>query len=391
MRRARAVLALVALCSCARAPRGGVSAGAGSFGPHLSRLGSRIALSWVEPDASGAPSLRFAIRSGDGWSDPRPVARDPNLAADSADVPGVVPLDERRLAAYWTVKRKGSSVARSLLVAISNDGGATWSRPVSPHRDDSDSEHGMASVIPSGNGAFGIAWLDGRAGAHAEYGEGGTSLYWAEWQGDSFGPETLLDPRVCDCCKTSAAWTASGPIVAYRDRGDGERRDIAFVRRTGGGWSAPAEVRVDGWHLTACPTNGPAVACGGGQIAIAWFTGAAATPAIYLTRGTGNGAALGAPERLDGGAPVGRVDAAMLPDGSAAAVWLERKGDAASVRLRRVRPDGNMMPSVDVATTSASRASGYPSLVAAGGDDVIVAWTDVAATRRVRTARVSLR
>jgi hypothetical protein len=277
------------------------------------------------------------------------------------------------------------------MVSVSKDGGLSWTEPARAHRDDTDSEHGMATLLPAdADGAFGVCWLDGRAGALAEYGEGGTSLYWADWNGDGFGPEVLLDARVCDCCKTSAAQGPMGPVVAYRDRGEAERRDIAIVRRDDAGWSAPQPVHADGWSLSACPTNGPSIATRGDRAAVAWFTGANAAPSVWAALSADGGKTLGAPVRIDGGAPVGRVEATMLPDGSTAVVWLERKGGRAEIRVRRVAPEGGLTPAVVVATTSPARASGYPSIAAEGARDVLLSWTETGTPGRVRTALVTL-
>jgi hypothetical protein len=143
-------------------------------------------------------------------------------------------------------------------------------------------------------------------------------------------------------------------------------------------------VHGDGWTVSACPTNGPAVVADGDRAAIAWFTGANGSPSVWVALSRDGGKSLGAPVRLDEGSPLGRVDAAMLPDGSTAVVWLERKGQDAEVRVRRVTPGGEPQPSVAIATTSPSRASGYPSLVAEGAKDVLVAWTETGSRRRVR-------
>jgi hypothetical protein len=366
-------------------------AAARSFAPRISRLADRVLISWVEPGAGGVPALRFSRRDGSAWTPPRTVISEARLAADGADVPAVVPLADGGLAAHWTVKRGGSPQSRDLMVSVSRDDGASWSPPVRPHRDDTDTEHGMATLLPEPHGGgFGICWLDGRAGALSEYGLGGTSLYWADWKGDGFAPELVLDPRVCDCCKTSAAPGPKGPIVAYRDRGDEERRDIAVVRRDGAQWSAPQPVHGDGWELLACPTNGPAVATDGDRMSVAWFTGAKATPSVWVATSRGGGAPVGAPVRVDGGAPVGRVDATMLADGSTVVVWLERKGKDAEVRVRRVAPEGGLTRPVVVATTSPSRASGYPSLTADGARGVLVTWTEPGAVGRIHAAIVTV-
>jgi hypothetical protein len=302
-----------------------------------------------------------------------------------------VPLGGGGLAAHWTVKRGGSAHARDLMVAVSKDGGLSWSTPARPDHDDTDTEHGMATLLPGhADGAFGMCWLDGRAGALSEYGEGGTALYWADWSGDGFGPEVLLDARVCDCCKTSAALGPKGPIVAYRDRSESELRDIALMRRDDAAWSAPQAVHADGWSLSACPTNGPSIATRGDRATVAWFTGANAAPSVWAAISEDGGKTLGAAVRVDGGAPVGRVEATMLPDASTAIVWLERKGASAEVRVRRLGPEGGLTPPVVVGTTSPARPSGYPSIVAEGPRDVLVAWTETGSPGRVRTAVVTL-
>lgn len=391
MCRRLAMLTIMAALACGNGRSTDPPAAARSFAPRLTRFENRVVLSWVERDAAGIPALRYSLRDGHGWTAARSAIRDAALAADGADVPSVVPLGGGGLAAHWTVKRNGSANARDLMVAVSKDGGNSWTNAVRPHRDDTDTEHAMATLVPATAGdSFGICWLDGRAGALSDYGEGGTSLYWADWTGNGFGPDILLDARVCDCCKTSAATSPSGPVVAYRDRSDGERRDIAVIRREGAGWANPQPVHQDGWTLTACPTNGPAIATQGERTAVAWFTGANATPSVWTALSPDGGKTLGAPVRLDGGAPVGRVEAAMLADGSIAVVWYERHGADAEVRVRRVAPDGALSSPVVVAKTSPSRASGYPTIATEGGRDVLVGWTEPGSTGRVHASVVTL-
>jgi hypothetical protein len=357
----------------------------------LTRFDDRIVMSWVEPDASGVLALRFALRDHNAWGDAKTAVRDAHLVTDRADVTSVVPLRGGGFAAHWTVGRDDAPDARDVMVSVSADGGTSWTRPVRPHHDDTETEHGMATLVPGDDAlAFGICWLDGRAGAHSDYGEGGTGLYWAEWREDGFGPESLLDPRVCDCCKTSAVHGRTGPIVAYRDRADAERRDIAIVSLDGAAWTAPQPVHVDGWTISACPTNGPSIATHGDRLAVAWFTGANEKPSVWVALSADGGSTLKPPIRVDGGAPLGRVEATMLSDGSTAIVWLERKRGRAEVRVRRIGANGDLAPPVLVATTSPARASGYPSIAADNGMDVLVAWTETGSPGRVRAALVTL-
>jgi hypothetical protein len=388
------------LLTCATACSDGPLAGramplpcpAGSTAPRLASLDGRLVLSWIEKGGPAPPSLRFARRDGTVWTAPSRVVADLRLEVDTADVPGVVPLEGGGLAAFWSIKHGDDPYARDLMVATSRDDGATWTQPVRPHRDATVTEHGMASLVPAReSGRFGIAWLDGRVGEESSYGEGGTALFWADWNGAAFDPEVVLDPRVCDCCKTAAAAAPDGPIVAYRDRGAAERRDIGIVRETGGRWSEPRTVHADGWALQACPTNGPAVAASGARAVVAWFTGAAKTPSVWAALSHDGGSTFSAPIRIDEGRAIGRVESALLPDGSAAVVWMERKGERAEVRVRRIAPGGESLAALTVARTGASRASGYPRVAAAGDRDVLVVWTDTTGpASRVSAAEVTL-
>jgi len=386
-----AMLATAIASACTNGRAIDPPAAAGSFAPRLSQLGDRTVLSWVERDAAGVSSLRFALRNEKGWGPARTAVSDRKLVSDTLDVPGVVPVGGGGLAAHWTVKRGSSKDARDLMVALSKDGGTTWGVPVCPHRDATDTEHGMATLVPAAHGpGFGICWLDGRAGALSEYGDGATALYWADWSGEGFGPERELDPRVCDCCKTSAAEGADGPVIAYRDRDEKDRRDISMLIRDADAWSAPRPVHDDGWTIQACPTNGPAVATRGDRTAVAWFTATHATPSVWVEFAPSGGPETAAPVRLDAGLPVGRAEAAMLADGSAVVAWLERKGADAQLRARRLAPDGQLSPSVIVATTSPSRASGYPAIAVEDERDVLIAWTETGPKGRVRAKVVTL-
>lgn len=72
-----------------------------------------------------------------------------------------------------------------------------------------------------------------------------------------------------------------------------------------------------------------------------------------------SGATFGPPVRIDDGTPAGRVDIALLPGAGALATWLERTGDGAEVRVRRVRSGGSTGPSLMITTSTAERVSGF--------------------------------
>ena len=183
--------------------------------------------------------------------------------------------------------------------------------------------------------------------------------------------EVRLDERTCDCCQNAAAMTTDGPIVAYRDRSPDEIRDIYVTRRVGGKWTPGAPVHSDNWKIAACPVNGPSVAAMGRRVALAWFTAANDSARVKLAFSDDGGATFGEPVRVDGGNPAGRVDVALLQDGSALVTWIERTGgDTAAVRARRVSREAKAGNAATIATSSAARASGFPQMAITASDVV---------------------
>jgi hypothetical protein len=359
-----------------------------------------VVLSWLEPaTGDSGQALRFASIGPDDsrWSAPRTIVTRRNLLVNWADFPSVLPLGGGRLAAHW-LQRTASSGAYDMHLARSSDGGLTWTADVVPHHDGTATEHGFASLWPAGGDTVAATWLDGRgyAGtgghhdAHAAAGAEMALAYGTLAPDGSGSAERIVDTRTCDCCQTSAALTSHGPIVVYRDRSASEVRDIAVVRLVDGQWTTPALVHADDWTIEACPVNGPAVPAHGKRAATAWFTAAHDTARVQVAFSSDAGATWAAPVRVDGGDPVGRVDVALLGDGSALVLWLERTGgEGAAVRLRRVHPDGTLEAPVTMAESAAARSSGFPQMARSGGW-LHLAWTEPGTPSRLRVARINL-
>ena len=365
-------------------------AGQGSGEPFLA-LGpdGLVYLSWLEP-ADSAHALKFATFDGAQWSAPRTIREGRDFFVNWADFPSIKVLDDGRLAAHWLQRTGTATYAYGVRVAQSADGGATWSDALIPHRDSSDTEHGFVTLWREGEG-MGAVWLDGR-----KYNKAGHSptnemmvVTTTIAPDGQLGAETALDERACDCCQTAVAITSNGPIVTYRDRTADEIRDIYVVRRVSGRWTAPAPVHADGWKIAACPVNGPAIAAKDERVALAWFTSANDSARVKVAFSSDAGATFGSPVRIDEGQPAGRVDVALLRDGSALVSWIERTGgDTAAVRVRHVSADGKPAPAITIATSSAARASGFPRMVLRG-DDAIFAWTEPGKPSAIRLARLS--
>lgn len=348
-----------------------------------------VYLSWLEPADSGH-ALKVARFDGTAWSPARTIRSGRDFFVNWADFPSVAVTRDGRLTAHWLQRTGSSTYAYGVRVAQSRDGGASWSAPVRPHSDSSNTEHGFVALWPeaSGNGV-GAAWLDGRKFAKEGHSPSNEMTVMTATLGTDgrVGAEALLDARACDCCQTAAAVTSKGPIVAYRDRSSDEIRDIAVVRRVNGKWTRPAVPNPDNWKIAACPVNGPSLSASGERVALAWFTAAGDTARVKLAFSSDAGATFTPPVRIDEGAPAGRVDVELLRDGGALVTWIERMADTAAVRLRRVDAKGKAGAPVTIGASSAARASGFPRM-AVSGEHVFFAWTMPGRPSSVRISRM---
>ena len=384
-----AVVCLLAGCTRSSAPppptasgplkieRDRSPAGPATAQPQLTAAGGSVVLSWLA-SVAGATTLTFAERTDTGWSTPLPVVSGRDLFANWADLPSVMRMSNGDLVAHWMQDTDPAAEAYDLRLATSSDGGRTWSAPFSPHHDGTKSEHGFASLFEAPGGSFGVVWLDGRSMTETGL---RTAMFNNDWTQLS---EEAIDTRVCDCCPTAVAVTASGPIVAFRGRTDDETRDISVSRLLDESWTEPVTVHHDGWHLNGCPVNGPALSASGRDVALAWFTAPQDEGHVFVAFSQNAGMTFGAPVRVDESGSLGRVDVELLPDGAAMVSWIELAGQQAAFMVRRVERSGGRSAATRVATLGTNRSSVYPRM-ARRGNEIIFAWTD-AESLSVQTA-----
>jgi hypothetical protein len=373
-------------------------AGPEAMAPNLAVSGAtgEILLSWLEPVNPGEGEgfrLLFSRLAATAWTAPVEIVAGDDFFANWADLPGVVEGGDGTLYAHWLAKLGQGAYAYGVRLARSGDGGEHWGGLGWLHDDASPAEHGFVAYAPMDTGVRAF-WLDGRGmlpvpGSH--HGAGPMQLRTAILQGGGkvgAPASDLVDDRVCECCATDAAVTPGGPVVAYRDRSEGEVRDIALRRWLGEGWSEPTRVHRDDWHIPGCPVNGPAVAAAGSRVAVAWFTAAAERPRVQLAFSADGGATFGEPILIDDAAPLGRVD--LVLDGEGVWVgWLAASGD---VLLRRVALQGASEAPLIVGHAGTRRAAGVPRLVRSA-DRLVVAWVqdggEEADAPRLRTVILS--
>jgi len=401
------VLALTSGCEPASEPTVSVTPTLGAATPVQSPAGpgagepwlfvepdGELLMSWLEPTAEGH-ALRFAVLDGDQWGPVRSVTSRPDLFVNWADFPSVIRLADESLVAHWLQRTGPDTYSYGVRLARSSDDGVSWSWPISPHTDDTPTEHGFVSLFPGLTaGSVRAVWLDGRNYANPDADPPFMTLRHAEVAADgSLSEELELDARTCDCCQTSAVGTDSGVIVAYRGRTPDEVRDIRIVRSTADGWTDPIVVHEDGWVISACPVNGPAIDANGELAAVAWFTAATDSSRVMLAFSDDGGKNFGSPIQVAGsgeiGRSLGRVDLELTPGGVALVSWLHEREGTAALMLAALDAAGSRSVTTVVPQLDGGRATGFPRL-AFRGDEVLLAWTEPGAPAEIRIVEVPL-
>ena len=364
------------------------------------QVGDSVALSWLEPADQGH-LFKVSELQGETWTEPREIAGGSGFFANWADLPGTVADDRGHAFAHWLQKLGDGTYAYGVQQAHRDTAGA-WQGAGLLHEDASPQEHGFVSYAPLPGGGVQAFWLDGGQMGSAGHGAdhdgaddasghgsaGSMELRTRLLGGDDKGPETVLDPRVCECCATDAAWTAAGPLVVFRDRSEDEIRDIYVVRRQGETWTEPRPVHQDGWQINGCPVNGPAVGSDGETVAVAWFT-AAPTPRVQVAFSRDAGATFDGPVVIDDQWPIGRVDLAMAENGDAVVAWMGTGDAGADIRWRRLRSDGTITAQGVAAPTTEKRSSGVTRM-RLDGDRLLFAWIHDDGPQRLRVGAVRL-
>lgn len=318
--------------------------------PHVSQLpdGSPL-VTWVEARPDSGYTFKLSVWQGEGWSPARVIADNRDIIVFDADLHGVRSLTNGTLVAHWQIRATNTKNpwATVMQVAVSMDTGRTWSKPAVPHSDERPGEHGFVASFPLGD-SLGLVWLDERR-VHTlpkDSPEGSIGVRFAAiGRNGRPGPDSWVDSVTCECCPNSAAVTASGPVVVFRNRVDSIAkgptgkplavRDIYLARLEGGRWTTPKPVHADNWLFPGCPDNGPAVDARGDTVVVAWWTAPDEKPRVNVAFSTDAGTTFSAPVRVEQDRPEGQVTV-MLSSTGAVVGWLE----ADSARARWVGREG---------------------------------------------------
>ena len=335
-------------------------------------------MSWTEPDGTGF-SVKTSTLQGGNWSKPATVTTSNSLFVNWADFPTIAAFNDGTLAVSWLQENANLSYAYDINIALSSDVGKSWGPPIVPHDDQSRRQHGFLTLLPTVGNEMIAIWLDARKynsqGAKDSYGNAVQLRSTTVGKDGSLGKDIPLDLRACSCCQTSAAITGNGTVlIAYRDRTADEIRDISIVRRHNGIWSDPVNVHADGWEISGCPINGPAIDAQATDAVVAWFTGADNIATIKVAFSEDSGTTFGPAFQVDSGEAVGRVDTLMLAKGDALISWVEWTGDGEVLMLCRATKKDGCVARQTITEHAAAGSFNFPKL-ARSGDTIYLAWT----------------
>ncbi len=351
-----------------------------------------ITMSWTLQIDEGMYALQYANYRNGRWTEPTTVHVGTDFFVNWADFPSAVSWDGQLVAAHRLKKIEGGTYAYNVNVLFPKEESRRWTEPITPHTDNTPTEHGFVSMEPLNDDKVLAIWLDGRHTEHRghdEYGDPSQSmtLRSAEVSKDGTVSRSLeIDAMVCDCCQTDLIRTDDGAIAVYRGRTEDEIRDIYVVRYDleFGSWSEPATIYDDGWKIAGCPVNGPRIEAGGDIVAVSWFTQADGENSVKVSISEDGGVTFREPVVISNERIIGRTDVLVRDNGDVYVSWMESRNGVGDIMLQRIGEESSAMP-IRLGITSSSRRSGMPRM-AKTDDAILFAWTQTDPNMRIRTA-----
>ena len=374
------IFATLWLCTaCSTTENGLPITQSGSRYPFVAATGDGgVLMSWFEKTDSVTWALKWSEFKEGIWNNNKPITSGEPYFINWADFPSIFHLGGDTLAAHWLQKSGQGPYDYDVKVVRSFDRGATWSEPVTPHRDGIKGEHGFVSFFRDMTNDLGLVWLDARnmGAGNDGHGYGAMNLYQSGFMSSGdLKWEMKLDDMVCECCPTSAVNTDNSLLIAYRDRSEAEIRDIKILRYADGYWFEPYAVHNDDWKIVGCPVNGPKLAAQENDIAIAWFTSPDNTPKVNVAFSVNEGASFENPIRVDLNQPIGRVDLIWISDEEIMVSWIEIGEETTNILISIVAKNGSVGTPRIISEIAPGRVSGYPQM-ARVEDQIFFTWTE---------------
>lgn len=309
--------------------------------------------------------------AGKRFSEPVAVNRLPELiSADGEARPQIAAIGER-VYVSWT-QALPQPFAGHVRFAVSDDGGQTFSEPVTVNDDTQPITHRFNAMLADSQGVT-LAWIDKRDGVgNRDY--RGAAIYTARSTdgGRSFATNRKLANHSCECCRLGMATDTDGtPVVLWRHIFGKNIRDFALARLD----EPLRRVSEDGWAIDACPHHGGALAIDGeGGRHIVWFTGAEKSTGLHYRRIDG--------ESMSQALPFGNLDAqaghpqVATVGSQVALVWREYDGRNHSIRQMTSGDRGQHWSTASTVARTASPAD--DPLLRVSGNAVWLIWNTAA-------------
>lgn len=351
--------------------------------PNLRAVGEKLYISWVDTLSNRCEArLMVAEISDNILQTPITLSSGKDWFVNWADFPAVAVNGDNILAHFLQNVGADHRMAYDIKFGVHN-----MTKPVRAFKklntDATATEHGFVSMLALTDTSFLITWLDGRNMQrdhdhnhnHEHHGPQGMNVRAAEINlKGQINNEIVLDQMACTCCQTTAALTASGPVVLYRDCTIDNIRDIVITRKIGEQWTEPRPIHLDGWKINGCPVNGPKVDAYRDDLAVAWFTGANGEPKVNVSFSADAGATFSEPISISQGVPIGRVDLVLLNAEQALVSWMASTGTETFLYAQKIGTDGMKGRPVKIDTVPADRKTGFPQMEVVN-DRVYFAWT----------------
>ncbi|MFN3717117.1 MAG: sialidase family protein [Thiobacillus sp.] len=312
---------------------------------------------------------------GNTWLPPTVVNASPEpISADGENRPKVVPMPDGRILVSWT-RPLGKPFSGEVRLAHSDDGGITFSAPLTVHQDRAEITHRFETPLVARDGRVYIAWIDKRdleAAKLAKKPYRGAAIYLAvsEDGGKSFLPEIKVADHSCECCRIVAALDTDGaPVFMWRHVFEPNIRDHALARIAPDGKPLNMDrATFDGWRVDACPHHGPslAIAPDGTRHAV-WFNVKDGAGRVFYGRLRPGGVE---GQRTVGGERAAHADLAVSNE-RIAIVWKEFDGERTRLYAEISVDGGNTFKKLMLAT--AEKNSDQPRALVRG-DELFAFW-----------------
>ena len=350
-------------------------------------------ISWTE-QVLDSNFLYVTKLEGGSWSNKKLITKGTDWFVNWADFPSIS-YNNLSNSIFSFHLQKSSEETFSYDVNYHINSKETWKDMNKIHDDNTFSEHGFVSSIPYKDG-FMVSWLDGRntygVGDHG-HAKGAMTIRSAvlDFNGNIVS-QNVIDEMVCECCQTSMAISGDIPIVVYRDRSEGEIRDIYYSRYIDSNWTEPHPIHNDGWEINGCPVNGPNVDSYGDNVVVSWFSASNGRPKVNLKFSTDNGRTFGDKILIDevDNSPLGRVDIELISETEAIISWLSTVDGKGKLLIRKIKNNGEIGLIKVVDEISTERSTGFPQ-IEKFNDDVYISWTDNSELgKKVRVTKIPL-